>query len=304
MQIIEILFGLLVYPGLIFAFLIGSMLYWLYRKVRARFQARKGPPWYQFFADIIKLLSKETIIPSTIRKIPFFLAPLLAIIGCLVPIVLLPVGSQYATVSFPEDLIVVLFLLILPGLTLIIARMNLGSTYGTIGAASEARLMIAYELPFTLSALTVGIYARTLSLTSIVQAQLIRGAFVSRYPLAAIALMLCMLPKMGKRPFDIQEAENEAITGPLTEYSGVLLALFEMANAMKWFVIPGFAVVLFFGGSTNIVEFLGKCIGVTLILVFIDIIYPRFRVDQGFKFLLKIALPIAIIDFVRVLLGW
>jgi len=304
MQIIEILFGLLVYPGLIFAFLTGSMLYWLYRKVRARFQARKGPPWYQVFADVIKLLSKETIIPSTAGKIFFLMAPLLAITGCLVSIVLLPMGSQYPTASFTGDLIVILYLLTLPGLALIIAGMNSGSPYGTIGATREASLMIAYELPFALSALTVGIYAGTLSVASIVQAQLSRGAFVSHYPLATIAFILCMLPKMGKRPFDIPEAEYEIIAGSLTEYSGVLLGLFEMANAIKWFVIPGFAVVLFFGGSTNIVEFLGKCIGVTLILAFIDILYPRFRIDQGFKFFLKIALPIAIIDFVRVLLGW
>jgi formate hydrogenlyase subunit 4 len=304
MQIIQILFGLLIYPGLIFAFIAGSMLYWLYRKVRARFQARRGPPWYQTFADVIKLLSKETIIPNTAGKALFLIAPILAITGCLVPIVLLPIGSQYPTVSFAGDLIVILYLLTLPGLALIIAGTNSGSPYGTIGATREASLMIAYEIPFALSALTVGIYAETLNTAGIVQAQLSRGAFVLHYPLATLAFILCMLPKMGKRPFDIPEAEYEIIAGPLTEYSGALLALFEIANAIKWFVIPGFAVILFFGGSTNIFEFLGKCIGLTLILAFIDILYPRFRIDQGFKFFLKIAMPIAIIDFVRVLLGW
>ncbi|MBS7643965.1 NADH-quinone oxidoreductase subunit H [Candidatus Bathyarchaeota archaeon] len=303
MQIIEILFRLLVYPGLIFAFLIGSMLYWLYRKVRARFQARRGPPWYQVFADIIKLLSKETIIPNE-GKFFFLLAPVLAIIGCLAPIILLPIGSPYATVSFTGDLIVILIFLILSNLALIIAGINSRSPYKTIGAFGEASLMIAYELPLVLSALTAGIYAGNLSAANIVQTQLSKRAFVLHYPLATIAFTLCMLPKMGKRPFDIPEAEHEVITGPLAGYSGALLALFEITSAIKWFVIPGLAVILFFGGSTNIIEFLGKCIGITLILTLIDIHYPRFRIDQSFKFFVKIALPIAIVDFVRVLLGW
>jgi len=303
MQVIQIIFGLLVYPGLIFAFLIGSMLYWLYRKVRARFQARRVPPWYQVFADIIKLLSKETVVPST-GKFFFLMAPVLAIIGCLVPIVLLPIGSPYATVSFTGDLIVILIFLVLSNLALIIAGINSRSPYKTINAIGEVSLMIAYELPLVLSALTAGIYAGNLSATGIVQTQLSKRAFVLHYPLATIAFILCMLPKMGKRPFDITESEHEAIPGPFAGYSGALLALFEMTSAIKWFVIPGLAVILFFGGSTSIIEFLGKCIGVTLVLTLIDIIYPRFRIDQSLKFFIKIALPIAIIDFVRVLLGW
>jgi len=72
-----------------------------------------------------------------------------------------------------------------------------------------------------------------------------------------------------------------------------------VVNGLKWFVIPAFTVSLFFGGGANILEFLLKCLGLVLLLSVLDIIHPRYRIDQGFRFFLKWALPLALIDFVR-----
>ena len=104
---------------------------------------------------------------------------------------------------------------------------------------------------------------------------------------------------MGRRPFDAPDADTEIIGGPLTEYSGTPLGLFELANGIKWFVAPAFTVVLLFGGGANVIELLLKCIGLVIIVSIIDIIYTRYRTDQSFKFFLKWALPLALIDLVR-----
>ncbi|MBS7626999.1 NADH-quinone oxidoreductase subunit H, partial [Candidatus Bathyarchaeota archaeon] len=196
-------------------------------------------------------------------------------------------------------LIVILYLLAIPGLAMIIAGSTSGSPYGSVGSSREASLMVGYELPYALSALTLGFHIKSLSISKIVSSQIENGAFFLKYPIAAVAFLICLLPKMGRRPFDASEADTEIIAGPLTEYSGILLGLFEVANGLRWFVIPAFAVNLFFGGGANPVEFLIKCLGVVSFLSILDIIHPRYRIDQGFKFFIKWILPLALIDFVR-----
>jgi NADH-quinone oxidoreductase subunit H len=301
---LDILTGFLLYPGFIFSLVVGGMFYWFYRKVRARFQARRGPPWYQFFADLIKLFSKESIIPYSPRGISLIIAPIFSLMGLLLVVGMLPVGPT-SLVQSDESLIVTLYFLAFPGLAVIMAGGTSGSPYGTVGSNREVRMMMGYELPYATAALTLGFYVKSLNIFEIVQYQFANGALFIKYPLATVAFLLSLLPMIGRRPFDAPEADTEIIGGPLTEYSGVLLGLFEIVNGIKWFVIPAFAVNLFFGGGANIIEFLLKCLGIVLLLSVIDIIYPRFRIDQGFNFFLKWALPLALIDFVRsMILPW
>lgn len=295
---LEILVGLLVYPGFLFALAVGGIFYWVYRKIRARFQARIGPPWYQYFADLIKLFSKESIIPYSSMGTFMVLAPILSLAGLLLVAAMLPIGPG-SLVEFEGDLVVALYFLALPGLALMIAGGSSGSPYGSVGSSREANLMVGYELPFALSALTVGFYVKSLSLSVIAQYQVENGAFFLKYPIATVAFILCLLPKIGRRPFDAPEADTEIIAGPLTEYSGSLLGLFEVVNGVKWFVIPAFTVNLFFGGGANPLEFLLKCLGLVLLVSILDIIHPRYRIDQGFKFFIKWVLPLALIDFAR-----
>ncbi|MGQ9543897.1 MAG: respiratory chain complex I subunit 1 family protein [Candidatus Bathyarchaeia archaeon] len=301
METLNILFGLLIYPGLAFSLTVGGIFYWLYRKVRARLQARIGPPWYQFFIDLIKLFSKESVIPYSTRGVVMALTPILSLMSLLLVAAMMPVGSN-SLFGFGEDLIVTLYLLAIPGLALIIVGSTSESPYGLVGSSREASLMAGYELPYALSALTVGFHVRSLSFSAILHYQMENGAFFMKYPLATIAFLMCLLPKMSRRPFDAPEADTEIISGPLTEYSGVLLGLFEIVNGLKWFIIPAFAVNLFFGGGSSMVEFLLKCLGIVLLLSVLDIIHPRYRIDQGFRFFIKWILPLAFIDFARSLI--
>jgi formate hydrogenlyase subunit 4 len=280
---------------------VGGLFYWFYRKVRARSQGRIGPPWYQYFVDLIKLFSKESKISQATVRYLSILAPIISICSLVLIVAILPIGSS-SLMSFEGDLIIVLYLLALPGFAIGITGLASRSPYGIIGSRREARIAASYGIPLALSVLTVTFYTQSLTITSIVEYQLEHGLFFLRYPLATIAFLLCLLPIMGRRPFDAPDADTEIIGGPLTEYSGTPLGLFELANGIKWFVAPAFTVFLLFGGGANAIELLLKCFGLVIIVSIIDIIYTRYRTDQSFKFFLKWALPLVLIDLVRSLI--
>jgi len=286
-----------------FGFIVGALFYWAFRKVRARLQARRGPPWYQTFADVTKLLFKESITPLIADKTIFYLAPLLAFTGYLVALLQLPIGNVYP--PFAGDLIVILIFLTLPGVAVILGGSGSGSPYGAIGSSRETALLVASEIPFIISALVTGIQSKSMNILKIVDAQNQFGPMALHYPLATSAFFMCMLLKLGRKPFDIPDAEVEIIAGPYTEYSGSLLGLFEISNALRWFVIPALAVNLFFaGGLANFFVFLIFCSIVVAFISFLDAQNSRYRIDQAFNFLLTWATLLALIDLLRASTGW
>ncbi|MEM2896123.1 MAG: complex I subunit 1 family protein [Candidatus Bathyarchaeia archaeon] len=288
------------------AIFIGCLLYWLFRKLRARFQARKGPPWYQTFADLIKLFSKETLVPSVSGGFVFIIAPIFSVIGYLIALSLIPIMPLPPTAWFAGDLIVLLYCLALPSVAIILAGSSSSSPYGAIGASREASLMVAYEIPFMISTITVAIDANSLSLLEIMKLQLKQGAMALRYPFATLAFIICLLAKLSRKPFDIADADTEIVAGPFTEYSGFLLALFELSNALKWFILPAFGVNLFFigvgaGGGLDFMNFLFLCLSLVVLASFLDAQNPRFRIEQAFRFYLTLAFALSVLDFIRAL---
>jgi len=287
----------------VFGFIFGALFYWVFRKVRARLQARRGPPWYQTFADVTKLLFKESITPLIADKTIFYLAPSLAFTGYLVALLQLPIGNVYP--PFAGDLIVILIFLTLPGVAVILGGSGSGSPYGAIGSSRETALLVASEIPFVISALVTGVQVKSMNILRIVDAQNEFGPMAFHYPLATVAFFMCMLLKLGRKPFDIPDAEVEIIAGPYTEYSGSLLGVFEISNALRWFVIPALAVNLFFaGGLANLFVFLILCLIVVALISFLDAQNSRYRIDQAFTFLLTWATLLAVIDLVRASTGW
>lgn len=322
--LINYIIAILIFPGLLFAFFFGALFYWEFRKLRARFQSRVGPPWYQLFADIIKLFAKETIIPALSNRFLFIMTPIVAVASALtilwllqIPVAILPpiLTINVLSLSFYGDLIVILYLLIVIETAEIIAGFSSASPYGIIGSSRKVNLVIAYELPFAIALLTVAFHMSSLRLSDIVQWQLTFGPFILEIPqktftipelaylapifhvLTFIAFLACLLPKLRIKPFDMPEAEAEIIAGSLTEYSGRLLGLFELAQVFKWFILPALTVILFFGGDISIITFLIKCAIIVAIIAVIESINPRYRIDQGYKFYFKYVLPIAVIGF-------
>jgi len=315
---LELLLSILIYPGILFAFIMGSLFWWEFRKLRARFQSRIGPPWYQTFADLIKLFAKETIIPAMANKFIFVFAPIMALSSALVVLWLLPIpvsilpSVSIFTLSFYGDLILIIYLLVMIEVAEILAGFSTPSPYAAIGSSRKVNLVIAYELPFALASIAVAFHVSSLRLSDIFTYQISNGPFILEIPsnssfgfLAPVfhfitfaVFIICVLPKLRIKPFDIPEAECEIVAGPLTEYSGCLLGIFELANVFKWFIIPALTVILFFGGDLTIITFLIKCALVVFLLTLLETINPRYRIDQGYKFYFKYILPLAIIGFV------
>lgn len=300
----SILYGLAFYLLVpLFGFILGSLFYWLFRKVRARLQARRGPPWYQIFADIAKLLCKESITPEIANKTIFYLAPLLAFTGYFVALVQLPIMGLHP--PLPGDLIVVLIFLMIPGIAIVLGGLSSGSPYGAFGSSREISLLVAGEIPFVISALVTAIQAKSANIFDIVSVQSQLGPMAFHYPFATISFVIGMLLKLGRKPFDIPDAEVEIVAGPYTEYSGSLLGLFEISNALRWFVVPAFAVCLFFsGGLGNPLLFIVLCLALVVLVSFIDAINTRYRIDQAFSFVLTWTTLLALIDIVRATTGW
>ncbi|MBM3245632.1 MAG: NADH-quinone oxidoreductase subunit H, partial [Candidatus Omnitrophica bacterium] len=144
----------LIFPGFLFSAVVGLMSGWIDRKVTARIQWRKGPPWHQNFTDIIKLSGKEIIVPEN-GKLVFLSAPFAGLLSLVLCATILGKAIMAPSESFAGDIIVVLYLLTIPALSLIIGASSSRNPLASVGASREMKLVLSYELPFILSVVTV-----------------------------------------------------------------------------------------------------------------------------------------------------
>lgn len=294
------LFYFLVFPGFLFTSVIGLLLTWIDRKVTARIHWRVGPPWYQPFADVLKLLSKETLIPSGAHKFIFLLAPLLGILAMTIIAVMLFLMNFFPEKSFIGDLIVLIYLFALPPLGLIIGGSASKNPLSAVGASREMTLYFGYELPFLAAILITVIKTNgLLQIGEIIRFQQNNGPIF--YSISGIIAMIISLfiiqAKLGYVPFDIAEAEQEIMAGPILEYSGLALALFRLSKAMMLFLLPCFLVTIYWGGLTHWTAIL-KVLLLIVLIILIKNTNPRLRIDQALKFFWLILLPFAIIGII------
>lgn len=280
----------LIFPGFLFTAVIGLLLTWVDRKVTAVIQSRIGPPWFQPFADIGKLLAKRMILPRGAQAVGFLAAPLLAVVGATLAAVIVLRALFNPSAGFMGDLIVLIYLSTLPAIALIIGGASSRSPFGAIGASREMSMVLAYEVAFLLAMLTVIVKVGSIRFTDILAYQSTHAALVwSPSGILAMAVLLMTLQaKLGFLPFDISEADTELIGGPLAEYSGVGLALFKLSRAMMFFFLPVLAVLLFFGPVQatliSILGFIVKLLAVLVVLIVIKITHARLRLDQALHF--------------------
>ena len=181
------LLALLVWPGLVSGALLGWLYMWLARKLTARLQGRQGPPFYQPFFDFIKLLGKETIAPAGISRL-YYLLPWVSLVSVLFALALIPAPGNPMQ-SFTGDLIVFLYLLEMPALCEVLAGYSTRSPYAQVGAAREAMMSLAYNLPFLAAVIALAIHAGSFSLTALATAPLSWAHLV-----AALAFFLALPP--------------------------------------------------------------------------------------------------------------
>ena len=323
---------ILIFPGFIFCFLTGMLLCGIDRKLVARMQKRVGPPILQPFYDFFKLFGKETIVPAQANRTVFLLAPLVGLAAQVVLQLFIPVFSLSAF-SGVADIMVVLYLLLIPALSVILGAASSGSPYAGVGLSREMVTILAVELPLVLVLLavakTVGNAMGTglcFSLSRIVEYQVANGSLITKLSmLPAVAAMLLIIPgETGSHPFDAAEAETEICEGMLAEYSGAPLAVYKLSHSVKLLTMTSLFTALFLGGACRWVEKLllgiypamaaGIAIVVEIIILFlicavlvavcvslIHAVTARLRIEQLFKYYWTVVTGLAA---VCVVLAW
>ena len=331
---VKYLLYILIFPGFLFCFLSGLLLCGIDRKIVARMQKRVGPPILQPFYDFFKLCGKETIVPAAASRTTFLLAPLVGLAALVVIQLFIPVFN-FSAFSGVADIIVILYLLLIPALSIILGGAASGSPYAGVGLSREMVTIISVELPLVLVLLavakTVGSAMGTglcFSLTQIVAWQAQNGSLLtvpSMIP-AAIAMLLIIPGETGNHPFDAAEAETEICEGMLAEYSGAPLGVYKLSHGVKMLTLTSLFVALFCGGIgggidrmllaagltggaagavsvlLGIVILFLLCAVLTIVSIsFVHAVTARLRIEQIFKYYWTVVTGIAVISLV---LAW
>jgi NADH-quinone oxidoreductase subunit H len=235
--LITALARLLIFPGLLFAVPAAWFFLWVERKAVARMQGRIGPPFMQPFYDFVKLLGKQTPPRSGAGGLLMRAWPLIAVASAAGAVGLLPVLPTSG--GFEGDLILLLALLELPSMCIIAAGFSSRSIFGEIGSAREAVLSVSYNIVFLLAIVSIAASQHTFRLEALAQLP----ASPLRW-LGVLALLVCLPAKLHLNPFSLPNAEQEIYSGPLTEYAGPELAMWELSHGLEWVASTGLVATL------------------------------------------------------------
>ena len=228
---------LLIFPGLVFAVPAAWFFLWGERKAVARMQGRIGPPFMQPFYDFIKLVGKDTPQRTGVGGMLMKAWPLIAVSAAAGAVGLLPVLP--ASGGFQGDLILLLALLEVPSMCIIAAGFSSRSIFGEIGSAREAVLSVSYNVVFLLAIISIAASQHTFRLDTLAQLP----ASPLRW-LGIAAILVCLPAKLHLNPFSLPNAEQEIYSGPMTEYAGPELAMWELSHGLEWVAATGLVATL------------------------------------------------------------
>jgi len=288
------LFYFLIFPGLLFLAVVGGILSWFDRKITARVQFRKGPPFLQPFYDFFKLLLvKETILPKFGSPVTFLMSPVFAVTGATLAGVLILLPLLNITTGFKGDLFVIFYLLTIPSLTYIIGALASGNPLAAVGGSREMKLILSYELTFLLVVAAIMLKAGLKTdLWSIIQAQKDGLPFIGSISgvLLFLVAILSVQAKLALVPFDMPEAETEIAEGIFIEYSGIPYALIRLTKYIMLFILPALLTALLLNGFSfrgmGILWTILKIPGIVLLLTLIRNTNPRVKIKQAIRFFL------------------
>jgi NADH-quinone oxidoreductase subunit H len=279
MDILQPIIALLFFPAGLFVMGNGLAYMWVDRKLVAQYQNRIGPRWFQPLADIMKLLSKEEIIPEHVDPRLFIGLPLLALACALTAALYVPLLGLQPVLSFQGDLIVTVYLLSVVTMSLALAGSNTADRFSLIGAVRTLTQLFSYEAPFLLALLGPAIVAGSWQISTI-------NAFAGNHwivltqPIGFVIALIGLMGKLELPPFDAPEAETEIVKGALTEYSGRGLALFHLAKSVELVVGLTLIAAFYLGGIANPITFFLKTLILLLVLAGLQSLFARFRIEQ------------------------
>lgn len=231
------LIHLFVFPGLLFAIPASLFFVWVEHKAVARMQRRIGPPFLQPVYDFVKLAGKRTPSRRGLEAILLQLYPAVSCLALLGAIAMLPAMPDGQ--GFSGDGVLLVALLEMPSVCFILAGFTSGSIFGEIGAIREAVLSVANNLLFLLAIVTVSVTKQTFHLN-----ELAAPTFNPGHWLGVVGILLCIPAKLRLNPFSTSSAEQEIYAGPLTEYAGAALGMWNLAHGLEWLALTGFVSTL------------------------------------------------------------
>jgi formate hydrogenlyase subunit 4 len=259
------------------------------RKITAQIQSRQGPPLWQPYFDLLKLLGKEDIesgqMPAMQRFAAYLSLATVLTLACLVPM------GSLAPLNGTGDVILVIYLLTLSGICTLLAGLAAGSTYSLVGISREMMTMIALEPLFAVAIVAGAVHSGSFRLDMVLDGSVYASCGVPWSGLVLLGVMLLSFQAFVQRvPFDTSEAETELMEGPLMEYSGPKLALFKYAQMAKLVVYSALFVDLFVPWGSGLafpldwLIFWAKVFGLVLLVTLVAATHARYRIDQAIRF--------------------
>ncbi|MGN2250538.1 NADH-quinone oxidoreductase subunit NuoH [Frateuria sp. GZRe14] len=304
---------------------VAMFVYWE-RKVIGWMHVRMGPnkigPWgvLQAFADVVKLLIKEVILPSSANRFLYYIAPLLALVPAFAAWAVVPFDDRMVLANVNAGLLYLLAMTSLGVYGIILAGWASNSRYALLGAMRSAAQVISYELAMGLSLVCVLVLAGSLNLTDIVHAQVGGKGFLDWFwlPLLPVFIVYFIsgVAETNRAPFDVAEGESEIVAGFHVEYSGSAFAIFFLAEYANMILVSFLASIFFLGGwlsplqgwitadvspwvnwiwTGSIIWLLIKAFLMSFLFLWFRATFPRYRYDQIMRLGWKVFIPITIV---------
>tara|TARA_Y100000590_G_scaffold116787_1_gene133299 strand:+ start:977 stop:1993 length:1017 start_codon:yes stop_codon:yes gene_type:complete len=313
----QIIFPLLIIVAQILAviipvFLAVAFLVYAERKVLALIQLRKGPnlvgPFglFQSFADAIKLLTKENIIPNNSNKLVFLIAPIITMVLSLAGWAVIPFSPNWVVSDINVGIMYLFAVSSLGVYGIIMAGWASNSKYPFLGALRSAAQMVSYEVSIGFVIITVLLCVGSLNLSEIVKAQETVWFAVPLLPMFVI-FFISALAETNRLPFDLPEDESSLVAGFSTEYSSASFVLFFLGEYASMILMSAMTVILFMGGWLPLFDiapfnylppilwFILKISFILFLFLWVRGTFPRYRYDQLMRLGWKVFLPFSIL---------
>ena len=293
--------------------LLISVAYMTYaeRKILAAMQLRVGPnvvgPFglMQPFADALKMMMKETVVPTGANRVLFLLAPVLTFVLAMIAWAVIPMGDGWAIANINVGVLYLFAISSLGVYGIIIAGWASNSKYAFLGALRSAAQMVSYEVSIGLVIVCVLLCVGSLNLNDIVRAQRHVWFCIPLLPMFVV-FFISALAETNRAPFDLAEGESEIVAGFMVEYSSMSYGLFFLGEYANMFLMSAMTSILFMGGwqapfgiapftwIPGTVWFLLKIAFVMFMFVWVRATFPRFRYDQLMRLGWKVFLPLSL----------
>ena len=282
------------------------------RKVLAAMQMRRGPnvvgPFglLQPFADALKMLMKETVVPTGANRILFLVAPLLTMTLAMIAWAVIPVNDGWAIADINVGILYLFAISSLGVYGIIIAGWASNSRYAFLGAMRSAAQMVSYEVSMGFVIVTVLLCVGSLNLSDIVRAQERIWFAIPLFPMFVI-FFISALAETNRAPFDIPEGESELVAGFFVEYSSMSFALFFLGEYANMILMSSLTTILFLGGWLPPLDvaplnwvpgpiwFALKVAFCLFVFIWVRATFPRYRYDQLMRLGWKIFLPFSLL---------